>query len=315
MSLTIPPQIGLGIDAGGTATRWAVATATGEVLAEGRVAGLTGLMMKDDAGRETLRSTFAQLAQDACAAIGRTSVGRVCAGMTGYDASSQTRNAAGDALIDLIAAALAVNTSAVMLGNDVEIAYHDFFAPGEGYVVYAGTGSIAAFIDTENVMHRAGGRGGLLDDGGSGYWIAREALRHIWRNEDEAPGRWRDSPMAVETFALIGGSDWVDSRNFMYGNKSRGDIGMLALAVAKSADRDPAALAILQAAGVELARLGNAMTKRYGARPIALLGGAATLHPIIAEVCHAHLPAGTTLTIAVSHAHIAAARIAAKMAT
>ncbi len=315
MNLTSSTLIGLGIDAGGTATRWAVATATGEVLAEGQVAGLTGLMMKDDAGRETLRTTFATLAQDARAAINRPSVDHVCAGMTGYDAGSQTRSAAGDALIDLLADALAVNASEIMLGNDVEIAYHDIFAPGEGYVVYAGTGSIAAFIDADNVMHRAGGRGGLLDDGGSGYWIAREALRHIWRNEDEAPDCWRDSPMANEMFALIGGSDWVDSRDFMYGNKSRGDIGKLALAVAKSADRDPAALAILQAAGGELARLGNAMTKRYGVRPIALVGGAATLHPAIASACRAHLPAGTTLTIAVSKSHIAAARIAAKMAT
>ena len=197
--------------------------------------------------------------------------------------------------------------------GDVEIAFLDIFAPGEGYVVYAGTGSIAAFIDTHGIMHRAGGRGGLLDDGGGGYWIAREALRHIWRHEDEAPDSWRDSPMAVEMFALIGGSDWADSRDFMYGNKSRGDIGKLALAVATSAARDPAALAILNAAGVELARLGQAMTKRYGVRPIALLGGAATLHPAIASACRTHLPADTTLTIAVSQAHIAAARIAAKM--
>ena len=304
-------KIGLGIDAGGTATRWALATSTGKILHEGQVGALTGLLMKDDAGRELLRATFRQLAADARAIAPFTSI---CAGMTGYDAGSKSRNAAGDALIDLIASALQVGLRAVTLGNDVEIAYLDIFAPGAGYIVYAGTGSIAAYIDTEGEMHRAGGRGGLLDDGGGGYWIAREALRHIWRLEDETPDCWRNSPMAIEMFARIGGSDWADSRNFVYGNASRGDIGKLALAVAKSADRDPAALAILRAAGAELARLGNAMIKRYGMRPIALSGGAITLHPVIAEVCRAQLPVGTTLTIAVSQAHIAAARIAAKSA-
>jgi hypothetical protein len=71
--------------------------------------------------------------------------------------------------------------AAISMRNDVEIAYLDSFAPGEGYLVYAGTGSIAAWIDADGQFHRAGGRGVTLDDGGGGFWIAREAMRHIWR--------------------------------------------------------------------------------------------------------------------------------------
>ncbi len=106
--------------------------------------------------------------------------------------------------------------AAVTLSNDIELAYLASFAPGAGYLVYAGTGSIGAYIDADHVFHRAGGRGVLLDDGGGGFWIAREALRHIWRNEDEQPGCWRDSPLAQAVFEHIGGADWNLSRQFIY---------------------------------------------------------------------------------------------------
>jgi glucosamine kinase len=126
----------------------------------------------------------------------------------------------------------------VTIVTDIEVAYLDVFAPGEGYLVYAGTGSIAAFIDARQQFHRVGGRGGLLDDGGSGFWIAREALRHIWRTEDEQPGSWRKSAMAREVLEHVGGSDWTHTRQFIYGVE-RGEMGKLALAVAAAAGTDP----------------------------------------------------------------------------
>ena len=303
------PTIGLGIDAGGTATRWALASQNGTIICDGEVAGLSALQMGDEAGRTILRNTLSKIARDARAFATPT---QVCAGMTGYDGSSNNRGAAGDAIVGLMAEVFNLNRHAITLGNDVEIAYLDIFVPGEGYLVYAGTGSIAAFIDKSGAMHRAGGRGALLDDGGGGYWIAHAALRHIWRGEDERPDSWRDSPLAVEMFLLVGGSDWSVTRDFVYGGKNRGDIGKLALAVAAAADRDPAALAILQAAGAELARLANAMITRFGLRPIALTGRAIGLHPAIEQTCRAHLPMGSELKVATGQAHLAAARIAAK---
>jgi N-acetylglucosamine kinase-like BadF-type ATPase len=191
----------------------------------------------------------------------------------------------------------------------VEIAYLDSFAPGEGYLVYAGTGSIAAWIDSAGQFHRAGGRGVTLDDGGGGFWIAREAMRHIWRLEDEQPGVWQQSAMARAVFAQIGGSDWALSRQFIYG-QDRGAIGSLALAVASSADADPVARNILERAGSELARIALALVGRYGERPIALGGRAAHLHPLIAQSMRAALPLELSLTQRHTLAHHAAARIA-----
>ena len=293
--------LGLGIDAGGTQTRWALADAAGAIVAEGSVAGLSALQMGNAAGRSAVRATFAALAGDVLAS-GRPQ--RVCAGLTGFGGDSEL-------LVDWLAELLGMDPVTVIVSNDIEIAYLDSFQPGEGYLVYAGTGSIAAFIDHSGVFHRAGGRGVTLDDGGGGFWIAREALRRIWRREDEEPGAWEDSAMARCVFDYVGGSDWAFSRQFIYG-RERGEVGKLALAVAASAEHDQAARLILQQAGRELARLGTALVSRFGVRPVVLAGRAAELHPLIAETMRATLPPEVPLRRKTAQPHFAAARMAAQ---
>jgi len=292
-------DLGLGIDAGGTQTRWALADAAGAIVAEGSVAGMSATQMGSTAGRDAVRGIFAMLATQVLAA-GQPL--RVCAGLTGFDGVS-TQAA------QMLAEVLKLAPSSIGMRNDVEIAYLDSFAPGDGYLVYAGTGSIAAFIDADGQFHRAGGRGVTLDDGGGGFWIAREAMRHIWRLEDEQPGVWQQSAMARAVFAQLGGSDWSVSRQFIYG-QDRGAIGRLALAVAASADTDPVARNILERAGNELARIALALVGRYGARPIALGGRAAHLHPLIAQSMRAALPSELSMVQRHTLAHHAAARIA-----
>ncbi|HEX9174051.1 MAG TPA: BadF/BadG/BcrA/BcrD ATPase family protein [Telluria sp.] len=295
--------MGLGIDAGGTQTRWALAAPGGRIVAEGKQAGLSALQMGSAEGRARVQATFASIAH-AALAHGRPQAVR--AGLTGFGGD-------GAQLQDWLGALLGIAPAAVTLSNDIEIAYLASFAPGQGYLVYAGTGSIGAWIDAAGVFHRAGGRGVVLDDGGGGFWIAREALRHIWRNEDECPGRWQESPMARAVFDHVGGSDWSFSRQFIYGQE-RGEVGKLALAVAASAECDPAAAAILQEAGRELARLARALISRFGPRPVALAGRAPELHPMIAAAMRAALPADTVLAQTGSAAHVAAARLAASPA-
>ena len=290
---------GLGIDAGGTRTRWALAGTDGAVLAEGEVAGLSALQM----GSASVQATLAQLAQQV---LTHARPVRIRAGVTGFGGPN-------DPLQQVLAALFGLRPQQVALSSDIEIAYLDSFAPGEGYVVYAGTGSIGAFIDSSGQFHRAGGRGVYLDDGGGGYAIARAALRHIWRGEDEQPGRWRNSPMAHAVFTYIGGDDWALSRQFMYGQE-RGAVGQLALAVAASADSDPVAAAILHEAGAELARLAWALCQRFGVRPVVLSGRAASLHTSIYAAMRTALPDAISLTQSGGLAHHAAARIAATAA-
>ena len=295
-------MVALGIDAGGTETRWALAGPGGAIVAEGQVGGFSALQVRER-DRPFVAATLAELAEQVLA-VGRPL--RAHAGLTGFGGES-------DALKALLAAPFSLPPEAVTVGSDIETAYLDLFAPGEGYVVYAGTGSVAAFIDAGGTLHRIGGRGVIVDDAGGGYWIAREALREVWRAEEEQPGSWQSSPLAQELFSMIGGADFAYTRRYVY-EGTRGDVGRLALAVARSADRDPRALGILRAAGTELARLARIVTTRYGLRPVALTGRAAALHPEIAESMRAALPAGTPLELRPCRGHHAAAHLALRAA-
>jgi len=302
LSATADPGGGLGIDAGGTQTRWALANGAGQIIADGFVDGFSALQIGTAAGCQSVQKTLQTLAR-AVAVHGQPL--RVRAGLTGFGGQPEI----ADELRAMLAHPLNLSPRDILLSNDIELAYLDNFVPGEGYLVYSGTGSIAAFIDTDGSFHRAGGHGGVLDDAGGGFWIAREALRHIWRREDEHPGSWRTSALALKVFDYIGGNDWSSSRAFIY-NGTRGEVGMLALAVAAAADIDQTAHGILKEAGRELARLATALCGRYGVKPIILAGRVQELHPVIAQTMRANLPAGYSLRQSTSQPHFAAARIA-----
>ncbi|MBP0575292.1 hypothetical protein J8J27_31715, partial [Mycobacterium tuberculosis] len=81
---------------------------------------------------------------------------------------------------------------------------------------------------------QVGGRGILVDDGGSGAWIALAALKALFRRID-AVGR----PDGMEILAAaiaeaVGGDGWPPVRAYVYGGE-RGRIGQLAPAVARAA--------------------------------------------------------------------------------
>jgi N-acetylglucosamine kinase-like BadF-type ATPase len=188
---------------------------------------MSALMMKTAEGRGRIRAALLEIAEGA-AAFGRPT--SVQAGITGLGEREGKLKSA-------VAETFGLDEHAVHLQNDIVFTYLGLFAPGEGYVVYAGTGSVAAHIDAQGTLHRAGGRGYILDDGGGGFWIAREALRHVWREEDCRPGAWRESAMAREILARLGGTDWAHTREAIYGG-DRGDwASRLAVARAPIATR------------------------------------------------------------------------------
>lgn len=296
-----PAPLGLGLDAGGTATRWALVSAGGEMIAQGQAPGMSGLQMGSRAGRQAIGEVLQAIA-GAVAAHGR--VVALKAGITGLAEDSS-------ALGRLMAQVFDLEAGAVELRNDITFAYLDVFAPGQGYLIYAGTGSIGAFIDAQGHHHRVGGRGVILDDGGSGYWIAKEALRHLWRQEDEAPGLWQKSALGRQVFAAIGGADWGLSRAFIY-QRDRGEVGKLAVAVAQAADEgDGTAQEILSAAGRELGRLGALLVHRFGPRPVSFAGRVPQMHPLIGAAARASLPEGISADFRLTQAHWAAAGLAA----
>jgi N-acetylglucosamine kinase-like BadF-type ATPase len=297
-----PPWRGLGLDAGGTHTRWALADCFGQVCAEGSAAPISGLQLGSEAGRAEVQVTLRAIAQ--CTGP----VQAVVAGITAYDAAQ------APVLGALLGSAFAVVPSAVQAHSDIELLCRSACAPGEGIVIYAGTGSVAAAIDSAGRLQRAGGRGAVIDDAGGGHWIARQALRQIWRAEDEAPGGGSTSPLAAAVFAHIGGSDWPTTRAWVYG-ATRGELGTLALAVAAAAAQDQAALSILQQAGAELARLGAALVRRLGPQALTLAGRVFDLHPAVENAVRAALPPGCPVQRLSTPPHHAAARLAAHATT
>jgi N-acetylglucosamine kinase-like BadF-type ATPase len=162
-------------------------------------------------------------------------------------------------------------------------------------------------------LHRAGGRGAVIDDAGGGHWIARQALQLVWRAEDATPGAAAATPLGRALAQAVGGDDWPATRAFVYG-ASRGELGTLALAVAAAADEgDAPALALLQQAGRELARLAQALHGRLGAGlPVALAGRVFDLHPAIEAALRQALP-GVALHRSSEPAQHAAARLAAAL--
>jgi N-acetylglucosamine kinase-like BadF-type ATPase len=158
----------VGLDIGGSKTH-AVSrhqTRTVEVFAGSANLASVGEV---EAGRQ-LDAIFAQLAE-------RGPIGAVCAGAAGVDTPE-----AEERLRQLIAAR--VPGAAVQVVHDTEL----ILAAVElttGIALIAGTGSVAWGRDASGRVARAGGWGYLLGDEGSGYGIAREAVRHALRLADE----------------------------------------------------------------------------------------------------------------------------------
>ncbi len=67
--------------------------------------------------------------------------------------------------------------------GDQEIALHGAIR-GAGAVLIAGTGSVCFGLAPDGAFFRTGGRGHLIDDGGSGYAIGRDILSAVIRAED-----------------------------------------------------------------------------------------------------------------------------------
>ncbi len=312
--------VGLGLDAGGTQTRWCLALADGTCIARGAVGGLTALLLESNAGRVTLAQTLQTLAAEVRAALGPGPGARRLHGLeAGITGLGEPDGPVGRQLRDLLTQHLGLPPDSVRCDSDIAAAWHALFQPGEGHLVYAGTGAIAAHIDGHGVLHRAGGRGPLIGDEGGGLWIAREALALVWRREDAAPGAWQQSLLARRLFERLGGADWSLSRQFLYGGDAaarRGSLGQLALAVGEAAHAgDADALTLLHRAGTELARLALALCSRLGPRPISAAGRVLQLHPAIATGLRSALPLHLSLTLAQPDTALSAARRAAVSAT
>jgi glucosamine kinase len=264
-------MIALGIDAGGSSTRWLLRDQT-KVLARGKTASVTGHV----ATQSQQEDTFAKLNIMLDEVKGFAQPQNVVAGIAGLSATPN----ASEWFRTTLAQLLNLESQQVTIHDDIYLAYLNAFEPGEGILIYAGTGSVAYYLSEDGSRLRAGGFGYLIDDAGGGYWIGREALKQVlrWADETDTP----QQPLARVMYETLGATRWSEISALIY-TDGRSKVASLAPAVALAAAQgDEAATNILKEAGRELAKLGQVLINRLGRPlPVALAGGIRALSPVL----------------------------------
>ena len=287
----------LGIDAGGSSTKWVVADDAGQILKAGRVAPLSGHLYEADSRARALavlgmlRSSVSSFAPSVA-----------LAGVTGLTKGSEQAKW----LKHQILHAFSVDRCAVI--GDMDLAYRAHYQPGEGIVLCAGTGSIAYHATSNAQVKRAGGRGSRIDDAGGGYWMGQQALRFIVRQMDA--GLPTNDALSSAVLAQIGSSDWDQIRAYVYAG-DRSTVSMLAPLVGTAAQQGSIeARCILETAGVELADLAQRLKVQVGELPVTTVGNAWLVSPLIADAARG---AGLMFTSSKVDMAIAAARLALEL--
>jgi glucosamine kinase len=263
----------LGIDAGASSAKWAVINERLEIMASGRTPPFTGHVFSEAQQQQNFEAL-----QELLEVVQGFEISSVLAGITGLTLGDEAARFYQQALSETFN----LEPSAVAIMSDMDLAYLSHFEPGEGILVYAGTGSIAWHIRADGVIARAGGRGYLIGDHGGGFSIGQRALEFVTTLMDVS-----DEPeqhaLARAIFEHIGASDWSVMREYVYGD-GHGAVAALAPTVGQVAARgDADAEKILERAGEDLAALGQRLMRRVGILPIVLTGGALRVSPIVGE--------------------------------
>ena len=226
-------NLAIGVDGGGTRTRAVVVDADGRELARGEARGAVVTAHEPEAAANAVWEAV----ERALASAGlRGPADVLWAGLSGAG-REDSRHAIEDALAKTRVA------GQIIVGTDVEAAFHDAFGSGPGIMIIAGTGSIAWARRLDGTMVRVGGWGQHIGDEGGGYRIGVQALRCIVRAED---GREPPTKMRAPILEHLGFGEperlvsWID-------DAPKGDVAALVPFVAAAAEAgDRAAMRVLQ---------------------------------------------------------------------
>ena len=247
----------LGIEAGGTKTRWILIDSRGRRLAHGG-AGAGNVIL---AGAEGLRRVFRKIATDL--PVQPAVIGAGLAGARGPAETATARRALQSVW---------PTAKKITVGPDTDSALAAAWGQEDGFLVIAGTGS--------NVVGRvagrkytAGGHGHLLGDLGSGYDLASRALREVYREKDRtgiAPA------LAAGFLGHAGAADLDRLLREVYRPRGKEWLAGFAPVVLRAAGRgDRLARKVVQSATADLAeRLAELAQRLRVRRPgVALTGG------------------------------------------
>jgi len=202
----------IGIDAGSSSTKWAIVDEVGDLILEGVSGPVDGHIYRPES---TLRmESFLKELKDKCS---KDVVG-IYAGVTGASDQPEENSAIKALLLKHFP------DSQISVDIDVALGYRANFNEDRGIYLYAGTGSIAIYIDEDRKLRANGGWGYLLGDEGAGYWIGREALRQLLGEIESGKNISRIKEILNGKLAIFNRSEIL---KYAYGN-SREDIARLA---------------------------------------------------------------------------------------
>jgi N-acetylglucosamine kinase-like BadF-type ATPase len=244
----------LGIDGGGTKTSAVITDASFKVIGE----GLSGASNPLRAGLEEAVSNIRTAVSQACAAAGikTEEVAAACVALAGINHPIHYHT-----MKDSLELALGIEN--LQLVTDVRAALVGALDSQPGIVVIAGTGSIAMGVNRAGREVRSGGWGPTLGDEGSGYDIARRALKAVAASFD---GRSPQTVLTERFCKELGIATTADLPGVIYNSDSEPvEIASLARLVAEAArEGDRVACEILEQAGRELGRLAVSVIERLG---------------------------------------------------
>lgn len=270
----------LGVDAGGTRTRAAIADGDGRVWGAAVAAG--GNL--DDAGPAGAAAAIAEAVQGARmhAGLGQEIFDAVFLGIAGV-VSEADRAAVLAAMEPLGLAA----PGRIRIDHDCRIALAGGLSGRPGIVLIAGTGSAAFGTDAHGASWRSGGWGALIGDEGSSYGLALDALRAVVRAVD---GRGPATGLREALLAELGVADPdVLMHRLHLGGWGRAEIAALAPLVVRAAEEgDAVANEVLDAGVGQLAPMVVAVRDHLrfdGPVEVACVGGLfAAGEPILARL-------------------------------
>lgn len=260
----------LGVDGGGTKTRFALVDAHGTLLAEAQL----GTTYHPQVGLEGVRRILAEGVGDVLAQVQRTSadIAQAFFGLPAYGEDSRAT-----AALQAIPAQV-LGHARYACDNDMVCGWAGSLACADGINIIAGTGSMG-YGRRGQAAARAGGWGEAFSDEGSAYWIAIQGLNAFSRMSD---GRLPRGPLHALLRAHFQLDDDLDICAHVYGEGvgTRGDLARLSVQVAQAArEGDAVAIAIFRRAGQELAAIAEALRVALGFEhgqtvPLSYSGGA-----------------------------------------
>jgi len=303
----------LGVDGGGTKTRFALVDAGERLLAEAQ----HGTTYHPEIGLDGVRAILAAGIAEVVAAAGTdmSRIGHAFFGLPAYGEDSEVTP-----LLRAIPRAI-LGHGRYDCDNDMVCGWAGSLGCVDGINIVAGTGSIG-YGQRKGMAVRGGGWGEAFSDEGSAHWIAIQGLNAYSRMSD---GRLPKGPLHALFNEAMQLEHDLDICARVYGDHAytRGELAQLSRLVARAAAAgDVAARGIYAHAGIELAGIVDAIRRQLGfevgeAVPLSYSGGAFSAGDLLLDPFRAALAEawpGYDLREPLHEPHYGAALYAARLA-